>query len=184
MERNPEQEDRAFQTDASERRRGELLALLGFLGLCFLVWAAGGSLTAAGIPGWYHSLRRPPGAPPDWLFAPVWTTLYVMIGLSAWLVWRAPARPLRHTHAALRAWGWQLLLNALWTPLFFGLHRPDLALLALAGLIIAILLTIRRFHALDRVAAWLLVPYLCWTCYAAFVNAGFWWLNGMSDRIG
>jgi len=148
------------------------LALVGFLGLCLLVGAADGAVTAGAVHGWYLSLIRPPGTPPNWLFGPVWGVLYALIGTAGWLVWRrAGASP------ALRLWGWQLGLNAAWTPAFFGLHSPRLALAVIAALVVFIGLTIRAFARIDRRAAWLLVPYLLWTGYALYLNAGFFWLN-------
>ena len=100
-----------------------ILALVGFVGLCLLVGAVGGSLPAHALQVWYPSLTPPPGTPPNWVFAPVWSALYVMIGVAAWLVWkrRGPSR-------ALRLWGWQLAANALWAPAFFGLRSPPLGM--------------------------------------------------------
>jgi translocator protein len=148
------------------------LALIGFVGLCLLVGAASGGVMAGNGRGWYMSLAHPPGTPPNWLFAPVWIVLYLMIGVSAWLVWRhVGARP------PLRLWGWQLLLNALWTPAFFGLHRPGLALAVILGLLALIVLTTRAFARVDRIAAALMLPYAAWVSYAAYLNAGLWWLN-------
>lgn len=148
--------------------------LVGFVGLCLLAGAVGGSITAAEIPGWYATLVAPPGRPPNWVFAPVWTTLYVMMGISAWLVWREPGS---RQVPALRLWGWQLLCNALWAPAFFGLHSPVLALGVIAVLLVLIGLTIRAFARMHRLAAGLLVPYAAWSCYAAYLNVGFVWLN-------
>jgi translocator protein len=118
------------------------------------------------------SLTAPPATPPNWVFAPVWTGLYVMIGLSGWLIWRrsGAAHP-------LRLWGWQLAANALWAPAFFGLHNPPLALAVMLVLLVLIGATIHSFARLNRTAAWLLVPYFAWTGFAAYLNAGFWWLN-------
>ena len=95
-----------------------------------------------------------------------------MIGVAAWLVWHRTG-----TGRALRLWGWQLAANALWTPAFFGLHNPLLALAVIAVLLALVALTIRRFARLQRVAAGLMLPYFAWVCYAAWLNAGFWWLN-------
>ena len=95
-----------------------------------------------------------------------------MIAVAAWLVWQRPVAPAR---AAL--WGWQLLANALWTPLFFGLHLVALALLEVVVLLLLIGLTLAEFYRLSRRAALLMLPYLLWTCYAVYLNAGFWWLN-------
>lgn len=149
-----------------------LLALVGFVGLCLLVGAAGGSLTSSSIRGWYLTLDRPPGVPPNWVFPVVWTTLYVMIGAAAWLVWRQPLH-----RQALRLWGWQLLLNAAWTPAFFGLRSTVLGLVVIVPLLALIGLTIRAFRRLSPLAALLMVPYALWTLYATYLNAGFWWLN-------
>lgn len=169
-------EDRAFENEPMTGTPGgrQLLALAGFIGLGLLAGAVGGSITAANIPGWYAGLSPPPGTPPNAIFAPVWTTLYVLMGIAAWLVWRSPALGQR---AALRLWGWQLLLNAAWTPAFFGLHSPRVGLAVLAVLLVLLGLTIRAFHRLRPLAAWLMLPYLLWTCYATYLNAGFAWLN-------
>jgi len=151
------------------------LALLGFLGLCLLVDISAGVFTAASVQGWFVSLARPAGAPPNWLFAPVWTVLYVLIGVSAWLIWRT-GRP--DSYRALRLWGWQLLVNALWSPAFFGLRRPGLALVVILTLLPLVALTIRRFAPLSRIAALLLAPYLAWGLFATYLTAGFFVLNG------
>ena len=137
-----------------------------------LVGAADGAITATSVHTWYLSLVRPPGTPPSWVFGPVWGVLYILMGSAAWLVWRrtGAARP-------LRLWGWQLLLNALWTPAFFGLRSPMLGLIVIVLLLILLGLTIRAFARVRRLAAWLLAPYLAWTAYAAYLNAGFFWLN-------
>lgn len=144
----------------------------GWLLACF------GAATLGGFfpPGdWYAGLHKPAWNPPGWVFAPVWTTLYTMMAVAAWLVWRNGGWAGRR-----RPLGWfvvQLSLNALWSPLFFGLHRPGLAfaeILALAG---AIALTIRAFARCRPVAAWLLVPYLAWVSFASFLNFTLWRLN-------
>ena len=142
------------------------------MGLCLLVGAAGGSLTADAMRGWYPSLIPPFGTPPKWVFAPVWTTLYVAMGVAAWLVWLRPG-----SRAALRVWGWQLAFNAAWPAAFFGLRNPGLGLLDLNVLVGAIGITIQAFHRRHRLAAWLLLPYLAWSLFAFYLNAGFWWLN-------
>ncbi len=148
------------------------LALLGFVGLCLLVGAAGGALTATSVHDWYPTLNAPPGKPPNWVFGPVWTTLYVMMGASAWLVWkRAGAGP------ALRLWGWHLAANALWTPLFFGLRNPGAALIGILLLLVLLIATIRAFRRVSRLAEVLLWPYLAWVLFATWLNLGFWWLN-------
>nr|WP_283949950.1 TspO/MBR family protein [Limobrevibacterium gyesilva] len=142
--------------------------------MCLLVGAANGTMTATSVRTWYLALAWPPGTPPNWVFAPVWTTLYVLIGTAAWLVW---CRPSPGQRRALLLWGWQLLLNAAWTPAFFGLHSPALGLLVILPLLCLIGLTIRAFAAQRPVAAALMVPYAAWTCYATYLNVGFLWLN-------
>lgn len=127
-------------------------------------------------PGeWYAQLRQPPLTPPGWLFAPVWTVLYALMGLAAWLVWQragwlAAARP-------LALFLLQLLLNGLWSYLFFGLQRPGLALLDLLSLWLVVLFTLRGFRLHHQTAGLLLVPYLLWLSFAAYLNLGFWLLN-------
>ncbi len=138
---------------------------------------ANGAITAASLRTWYAALTPPPGNPPGWVFGPVWTTLYVLIGVAAWLVWRRIDVGAERKRAALRLWGWQLLLNALWPPAFFGLHNPPLAFFVLVALIAAVALTIKAFLRLRPLAGALLLPYAAWLCYAAYLNAGFWWLN-------
>jgi benzodiazapine receptor len=155
------------------------MALVGFVGLALLVGAADGTATAAATRAWYLSLTPPPGAPPLLLFRPVWTLLYLSMGTAAWLVWRhlGPSPAGGGKRAALRLWGWQLLLNAAWTPAFFGLHSPGVALLVVLPLLGLIGLTIRAFGRIHRPAALLLLPYALWMCYAGYLNAGFFWLN-------
>jgi benzodiazapine receptor len=151
-------------------------ALVGFIGLCLLVGVSAARMNGPAMAGWYTTLARPWGVPPNWVFPVAWTTLYVMIGTSAWLVWwRGPQG--RRQRAALMLWGWQLLLNAAWSPAFFGMHSPALGLLVILPLLVLIGLTTVSFARLHRGAALLLVPYACWTCYATYLNAGFWWLN-------
>ena len=149
-----------------------LLALVGFIGLCLLVGAAGASVTADSVRGWYLTLNRPPGVPPNGVFPIVWTTLYVMIGSAAWLVWRQPVH-----RTALRLWGWQLLANALWSPAFFGLRSITLGLVVLAIMLPLVVLSVRAMWRIDRRAGLLMLPYLLWSLYATYLNVGFWWLN-------
>lgn len=147
-------------------------ALVGFVGLTLLVGAVDAALTIPAVHTWYLSLARPLGTPPNWLFGPVWTVLYVLIGIAAWLAWRRPWH-----RRALLLWGWQLLANALWAPLFFGLHLVGVALADVVVLLLLAALTTLAFDRLSHSAAVLMLPYLVWTCYATYLNAGFWWLN-------
>jgi benzodiazapine receptor len=145
---------------------------VGFVGLCLLVAVVGGSMTVRALHHWYQTLHAPMGTPPNWLFAPVWITLYTMIGVAGWLVWkRLGAAP------SLRLWGWQLAANALWAPAFFGLHSPALAMGVMIVLLLLVALTIRAFRRVHRTAAILMAAYAAGCLYAAYLNAGFLLLN-------
>jgi tryptophan-rich sensory protein len=148
-----------------------LLMLLLFLAGTMGVGAIMGQLTQAEIDGWYRTLRAPPGTPPDWVFPVVWTPLYAMMAVAGWRIW------LRRGFAGLGWWFAQLALNASWTPSFFTMRSPWLGLFVLVPFWLAILGTIRDFRRSDRVAAGLLMPYLAWVTYAAWLNLGFAWLN-------
>lgn len=125
-------------------------------------------------PGdWYASLARPWYAPPNWVFGPVWTALYLMIAVAGWLAWREVGLKSR----AVLAWSTQMILNAAWTPLFFGAHMLGAALIEMALLWAAIAWCIVAFWAVSRPAAWLMVPYLVWVSFAWLLNLGFWMLN-------
>ena len=146
------------------------LALGVFLLLVFLVAQMGWLFP----PGeWYADLSRPPFAPPNWVFGPVWTVLYVMIAVAGWLVWQAAGT--RSKPIAL--WSAQLALNALWTPLFFGLHMLGIALLEMTLLWLVIAACVVVFRPVSKAAAWLFVPYLAWVSFAWALNAGFWLFN-------
>ena len=125
-------------------------------------------------PGdWYVDLVKPAWTPPDWLFGPVWTVLYLLIGVSGWLLWRARSE----SKAALVFWGVQLALNALWSWIFFGLRAPGAALVEILVLLLAIAATVAAAFRSRPLAAWLLVPYLSWVAFAAALNAAIWYLN-------
>jgi tryptophan-rich sensory protein len=154
-----------------------LLVLAGFLLLCFGVAAAGAFFQ----PGsWYQELTKPSWNPPSWIFGPVWTVLYTLMAIAAWRVWRAAAAAggWRGATPALGIFLAQLAANGLWSFLFFGLHRPALALVDILVLLALIVLTILQFRRHDRWAAWLLVPYLLWVSFATFLNFTLWRLNG------
>lgn len=147
---------------------------LPMLGLFILAVVAvsvlGGLATAAAIPGWYATLAKPSWTPPDWVFGPAWTTLYILMAVAAWLVWRR--RRLVEVRGALVAWWAQLALNLLWTMLFFGLRQPLWGLIEIVALWIAIAITIALFYRVRPLAAALLVPYIAWVSYAISLNAG------------
>ena len=133
--------------------------------------AAFGSLFAPGE--WFASLMRPPLAPPNWVFGPVWSVLYLCIAVAAWRVWRSG----RQARFALTMWAAQLVLNALWSLIFFGLQRPDIALAEILALLAILCATTVVFLRADRLAGALMIPYVAWVAFASYLNAGFWWLN-------
>jgi translocator protein len=145
------------------------LVLIGLLVLCLAVGGGAGFLTAQSVVTWFPTLVKPSFNPPAWVFAPVWTTLYIMMALAAWLVWLRKG--------SLVLFYVQLALNFAWSLLFFGLHSPAMALVDIVALWVAILLTLLAFWKVDRRAGWLLVPYLAWVSFAGVLNASIWWLN-------
>lgn len=154
-----------------------VLAFLGFLAAC----TAAASMGILFRPGdWYERLAKPSWRPPNRLFAPVWTALYLMMALAAWLVWQAAG--FAGAGLALTVWFVQIALNLAWTPTFFGLHRPDLGLTVIVLLWIAIAVTIALFAAVSVPAALLLVPYLAWVSFATALNFAIWHLNGTGKR--
>lgn len=141
----------------------------------FLALVLGGGLTIGYLntPGeWYADLSKPPFNPPNWLFAPAWTILYVLIGIAGARTWsRAPKS------AAMAAWWVQLGLNFLWSPVFFTLHVIGAAFLVILALLAAIILFIVLAWRIDRVAAMLFLPYLAWVAFASLLNGAILWLN-------
>lgn len=157
---------------SSYSTRNQTLALIGWLALCF---AASGSAVFVTIGGWYASLLKPSWNPPAWIFGPAWTLLYTMMAVAAWLIWREGGW--KKQRRALRFFLAQLLLNALWTPLFFGLHHPALAFAEIVVLWLVLATTLRLFWLVKKAAGLLLVPYLAWTTFAAALNFAIWRLN-------
>jgi tryptophan-rich sensory protein len=131
------------------------------------VSAVGSLVTLPKIPGWYATLAKPVFNPPAWVFGPVWTTLYVMMAVAVWRVWLA-GDPRRR--AALAWYGAQLALNAAWSQVFFGLERPRWALAVILALLATVAATAWRFWSIDRLAGWLLAPYLAWLAFATVLN--------------
>jgi benzodiazapine receptor len=159
-----------MHTSPSGMRRW--LALAGWLLLCF----AAASLGTVFMPGeWYAALKKPAWNPPGWAFGPVWSALYTMMALAAWLVWQRGGFAAQRR--ALSLFLIQLALNAAWTPLFFGLHWTGVAAVEIILLWVAIFLTARAFHPVSRVASLLLWPYLAWVSFATLLNFELWRLN-------
>jgi tryptophan-rich sensory protein len=149
-----------------------IAALAGWLLFCF---AASASAAFGGPDAWYQELFKPAWNPPAWIFGPVWSLLYGMMAFAAWQVWRLGGW--RQQWRPLRMFVLQWVLNAAWSPLFFGLHRPGVALVEILALWLAVTLTIRAFWRVRRTAALLMVPYWAWVGFATGLNAALWWMN-------
>lgn len=158
-------------------RTKDWIALVSFLLLSLGAGGISSLFTTPAIPTWYATLVRPDIAPPSWVFGPVWTTLYLLMGIAAFFVWRKG----RHHHAGRVALGLflvQLALNALWSFIFFGLQNLPGAFVEIVLLWVMIVATMRAFAHVSRTAAWLLAPYLAWVTFAAYLSHAFWQLNG------
>jgi tryptophan-rich sensory protein len=142
--------------------------LVGLMGSLFM--------TVDSLGNWYANLNKPAFNPPGWVFGPVWTTLYIMMGISAFLVWRKGLDS-KLVRVALACFIVQLILNAIWTPLFFGLHSPLAGLIDIVLLLSAIDLTVILFLRISKPAALLLVPYGLWVLFATILNASIYLLN-------
>ena len=143
---------------------------------CELAGMLGSVFTISAIPTWYATLQKPALNPPSWIFAPVWITLYVLMGIAAFLVWRKGSEK-KEVKKALAVFILQLILNAIWTPIFFGLHNPGLGLIVIIALWLSIIWTMISFHKISRAAMYLLVPYLLWVSFASYLNYSIWALN-------
>jgi len=142
-----------------------------------LVGASGAVFTAQGLAGWYETLQQPALAPPNWVFGPVWTALFALMGGAAWLVWRRARESPAKVRVAAAAFAVQFAFNLAWSAAFFGMRRIGLALAVIVTLWLLIVATIGAFARVDRRAGALLLPYLLWVSFAAYLNYGFWRLN-------
>jgi benzodiazapine receptor len=155
--------------------RAGWLSLAVWILLCLSVGWIGAAATDTGQSAWFQSLRKPSWNPPNALFAPVWTVLYILMGTAAWIIWSHPSQPARTR--ALSLFLIQLAANFMWTFIFFGAQRIGLALVDIAVLVALIAATLVAFHRLDRRAGWMLVPYLCWVTFATALNLSIWLAN-------
>lgn len=163
-----------FLDSADDPKRVQARALKLFVLVTLVVGVSASLFTEPSIPTWYAHLVRPAIAPPNWVFAPVWTTLYVLMAYAAWRVWKKTGLQ----SPEMAAYAVQLALNFAWSGIFFALHRIFAALVELAVLDIAILVTLAMFWRRDRVAGLLFLPYLAWALFATALNHAFWRLNG------
>ncbi|MBL8792016.1 MAG: tryptophan-rich sensory protein [Rhizobiales bacterium] len=148
------------------------LVLAAFVVGCLAVGSLGGLVTMTPVVEWYPTLAKPSWTPPSWVFGPVWTVLYVMMAVAAWLVWRAG-----EAKTALLLFFAQLLLNLAWSFLFFGARSPGLGLIEIVFLWLAVAATIFAFSFRSRIAAFLMVPYLMWVSFATALNAAIYMMN-------
>ncbi|WP_395753097.1 TspO/MBR family protein [Prosthecobacter sp.] len=158
-----------MSTSSNQKRSG--WALVVFLLITFAAPALSAFIE---MPGpWFDALRKPPLNPPKEVFGPVWTLLYTLMAVAAWLVWKREG-----FGPALKIYFVQLALNAAWTPIFFGAHALGLALGVIVAMWVTILMTWLSFRKVNAVAGWLFVPYLGWVSFATYLNFSFWQLNG------
>lgn len=149
--------------------------LLLFVAACFAVAWFGAIFTSSSVGSWYLTIRKPSWNPPSWVFGPVWSALYLMMAIAAWLVWRKCG--FSGARFALGLFAFQLALNAAWSPLFFGLKNPLAGLLDIVPLWVAILATLVSFWKISPAAGALLLPYLLWVSFATALNFTIWRLN-------
>ena len=181
------QEQRDLQRVGHPKRHWRALPVA--LIIPFVAATIGSVATSRSLFGWYRRLRKPTWNPPDWVFGPVWTVLFTAMGVASWLVWRRgqlsaeeeTAQDQRAIHTevqgALTFYGIQLVLNTLWSVIFFGLRRLDLALIEIVPFWTTLLVTVVRFYRIHPTAGLLLVPYQLWVTFAALLNARVWQLN-------
>lgn len=150
------------------------VVLAGLIALCLGVGFAGSLATRQGLLEWYPSLRKPTWNPPSWVFAPVWTLLYVLMAVAAWLCWREVGIGYGYW---MFVFGFQLLLNLAWSFIFFSARNVELAFFEVVALLVWIGVTVAVFSVITPVAAWLMVPYLLWVTFATCLNWKIWQLN-------
>jgi tryptophan-rich sensory protein len=153
----------------------EIVKLALSLGVCLTASVIGVMFTISSISDWYGALNKPFFSPPDWIFTPVWTILYILMGLALYLIWRAPK--VKHTNEALMLFGAQLIFNIIWPIVFFSFKSLAGSVLAIILLLLLLLLTIARFYTVDKRAAYLLVPYALWVGFATIINVSIYLMN-------
>ncbi len=153
-----------------------ILTLAGALLIPQIIGLTGALFTSASIPTWYATLTRPELAPPNWVFGPVWTLLFILMGIASFLIFQKGYER-RDVRIALSLYGAQLILNLLWSLLFFGARNPGLAFAEIVVLWLVLFLTIKKFWPLSKTSAYLLVPYILWVSFAGYLNYSIWILN-------
>jgi len=165
-----------FRSIMSNHLKRKLTYIVTAVSACLLIGFLSSFATQSSVNDWYSSLNKPSFNPPNWIFAPVWTVLYIMMGIAAGIVW---AKGFYHlwVKTALYHFVFQLILNGTWSIVFFGLREPFWALCVIITLLILLCLTIRWFKVVSKTAAILLLPYLFWVCFATALNYKIWELN-------
>ncbi len=154
---------------------GEIARLTVSIIVCFLPAVVGGLAMQNGTGEWYRELTKPALTPPGWVFGPVWTLLYLLMGIALYLVWSRVGEP--GVTLAVGIFAGQLVLNALWTPAYFGMQSPLLGLVVIVPLLALIAFSTALFWRIRPLAGGLLLPYLAWTTFATYLNFSVWWLN-------
>jgi translocator protein len=144
--------------------------------ICFAAAGLGSLFTTPAIPTWYAALNKPPFSPPNYLFGPVWTLLYILMGISLYIIWNKGFKN-KKVKDAITLFGIQLFLNAIWSPVFFGAQNLLLAFAIIVAMWIYIVKTIKAFAKIDKMASYLLYPYLAWVSFASILNFSVWFLN-------
>lgn len=157
------------------QKKNNWLALIIAIIIPLAIGGTAALFTVPNIQGWYQGLIKPSFNPPNWIFAPVWNTLYILMGIASYLVWRE--RKLKIVTPALSLYFIQLVLNFFWSLIFFELHQPGYAFVEVLILWLFIFSTIISFSRINKAAAWLLVPYISWVSFASVLNYEIWRLN-------
>jgi tryptophan-rich sensory protein len=151
------------------------LLLISFILLPLIIGGISGYFTVSAISSWYSTLVKPSFNPPNWIFGPVWTTLYILMGYSSYRIYQSPKSDIRNQ--ALTIYGLQLIFNFFWSILFFKFHLLGVALIEISILLVLLIMMFIRFKQIDRTAAFLNIPYLIWVSFATILNASIWYLN-------
>lgn len=154
----------------------KFLKLVSSIVICFLAGGIGSVFTVSAIPTWYAYLNKPFFSPPNWIFGPVWTTLYILMGISLYLIWIKGFKT-KKVRDAIVLFIIQLILNAIWSPVFFGYKNLLLAFVIIVAMIFYVVKTILAFGKIDKKASYLLYPYLAWISFASILNFSVWFLN-------
>jgi translocator protein len=155
----------------------KIVRILLVVTTCLVIGYLSGTVTRESITTWYPTLIKPVFNPPNWIFAPVWTLLYIMMGVAGGMVWNKLETDTENVKKGFTFFIIQLALNALWSYLFFGVHNPLLALIEITVLWLMIVETYTQFKKIDKIAGMLLIPYIAWVSFATILNASIWWLN-------